>query len=129
MTRIIKYLVILVLTMNVLALISLSCNGQILVTATIYNAVPEQTDSDPLITASLKQINPDAPQRWIAVSRDLEELGITLGTKVCIENAGEMNGEWAVEDRMNRRWRRRIDFLVHDSIRLGKWNNVKITLK
>lgn len=115
--------------MNVLALISLSCNGQILVTATIYNAVPEQTDSDPLITASLKQINPDAPQRWIAVSRDLEELGITLGTKVCIENAGEMNGEWAVEDRMNRRWRRRIDFLVHDSIRLGKWNNVKITLK
>ena len=129
MARIIKYLVILVLTMNALALISLSCNGQILVTATVYNAVPDQTDSDPLITASLKEIDPDKPQRWIAVSRDLEELGITLGSKVCIDNAGEMNGEWAVEDRMNRRWKRRIDFLVHDSIRLGKWNNVKIIIK
>lgn len=129
MARIIKYLVILVLAINVLVLISLSCNGQILVTATVYNAVPEQTDSDPLITASLKEIDPDNPQRWIAVSRDLEELGVTLGSKVCIDNAGEMNGEWVVEDRMNKRWRRRIDFLVHDSIRLGKWNNVKIILK
>jgi len=129
MRRIIKYLVILVLGMNLLALISLSCNGQIMVTATIYNAVPEQTDSDPLITASLKEIDPNNPQRWIAVSRDLEELGITLGSVVCIDNAGEMNGEWAVEDRMNKRWRRRIDFLVHDSIRLGKWTNVKIRLK
>ena len=129
MTRIIKILVILVLTMNVLALVSLSCSGQIIVTATIYNAVPSQTDSDPLITASLKEINPVNPQRWIAVSRDLEQMGITLGSKVCIENAGEMNGEWVVEDRMNKRWRRRIDFLVHDSIRLGKWNNVKITIK
>jgi len=129
MRRIIKYLVILVLGMNLLALVSLSCRGQIMVTATIYNAVPEQTDSDPLITASLKEIDPNNPQRWIAVSRDLEELGITLGSVVCIDNAGEMNGEWAVEDRMNKRWRRRIDFLVHDSIRLGKWTNVKIRLK
>jgi len=129
MRRIIKYLVILVLGMNLLALISLSCRGQIMVTATIYNAVPEQTDSDPLITASLKEIDPNNPQRWIAVSRDLEELGITLGSVVCIDNAGKMNGEWAVEDRMNKRWRRRIDFLVHDSIRLGKWTNVKIRLK
>ena len=126
MARTIKILVILVLAMN---LISLSCNGQIMVTATVYNAVPDQTDSDPLITASLKQIDPNNPQRWIAVSRDLEELGITLGSMVCIDNAGEMNGEWAVEDRMNRRWRRRIDFLVHDSIRLGKWTNVKIRIK
>lgn len=129
MRRIIKYLVILVLGMNLLALVSLSCRGQIMVTATIYNAVPEQTDSDPLITASLKEIDPNNPQRWIAVSRDLEDLGITLGSVVCIDNAGEMNGEWAVEDRMNKRWRRRIDFLVHDSIRLGKWTNVKIRLK
>lgn len=129
MRRIIKYLVILVLGMNLLALVSLSCRGQIMVTATIYNAVPEQTDSDPLITASLKEIDPNNPQRWIAVSRDLEELGITLGSVVCIDNAGDMNGEWAVEDRMNKRWTRRIDFLVHDSIRLGKWTNVKIRLK
>ncbi len=127
--RVIKILVILVLTMNVLALISLSCNGQIIVTATVYNAVPSQTDSDPLITASLKEINPHDPQRWIAVSRDLEQMGISMGDTICVDNAGSMNGQWVVEDRMNRRWRKRIDFLVHDSIKLGKWNNVKISIK
>lgn len=129
MLRFIKIIVILVLIMNVLALISLSCQGQIFVTATVYNAVPSQTDSDPLITASLKKINPNKPQRWIAVSRDLEQLGINLGDTVCVENAGHMNGQWVVEDRMNRRWRKRIDFLVHDSIKLGKWNNVKLLIK
>ena len=129
MKKVIKILVILVLTMNVLALISLSCHGQIFVTATIYNAVPSQTDSDPLITASLKEINPDAPQRWIAVSRDLEQMGISMGDTICVENAGRMNGQWVVEDRMNKRWRRRIDFLVHDSIRLGKWTNVKLLIE
>ena len=43
-----------------------------IVTATIYHAVPEQTDSTPFITASNMNINPDNPQghRWIAVSRD-----------------------------------------------------------
>jgi hypothetical protein len=40
-----------------------------------------------------------------------------------------MNGEWAIEDRMNKRWRRKVDFLVHDTIKLGKWMNVKIYLK
>lgn len=127
--KIIKILVILVLAMNVLALMSLSCNGQVFVTATVYNAVPSQTDSDPLITASLKEINPDNPQRWIAVSRDLEQMGVNMGDTICVENAGPMNGQWVVEDRMNRRWRKRIDFLVHDSIKLGKWNNVKLLIK
>jgi 3D (Asp-Asp-Asp) domain-containing protein len=102
-------------------------NGQQLVTATVYNAVAGQTDSTPLITASGRRINYDSPQRWIAVSRDLEPLGFTFGTKVCIENAGEMNGEWVVQDRMNKRFKLRIDFLVHASRRLGKWRGVLIT--
>jgi hypothetical protein len=44
-----------------------------LVTATIYHATPEQTDSTPHITASNKIIDLGNPQkhRWIAVSRDL----------------------------------------------------------
>ena len=129
MLRFIRIIVILVLIMNVLALISLSCHGQIFVTATVYNAVPSQTDSDPLVTASNKKINPDNPQRWIAISRDLESIGVNLGDTICVENAGTMNGHWVVEDRMNKRWRKRIDFLVHDSIKLGKWNNVKLLIK
>jgi 3D (Asp-Asp-Asp) domain-containing protein len=51
-----------------------------------------------------------------------------LGTKVCVEGAGEMDGIWTVEDRMNKRWKNRIDFLVDYDIKRGKWNNVKIYL-
>jgi|TARA_R100000482_G_scaffold42465_1_gene14774 3D (Asp-Asp-Asp) domain-containing protein len=102
----------------------------ITVTATIYHAVPEQTDATPFITASNKVINKDAPgsHRWIAVSRDLEKLGFVFGAKVCVENAGQMNGYWTVQDRMNKRWSHRIDFLVDESMRGGKWENVKIYL-
>ena len=39
-----------------------------------------------------------------------------------------MNGYWTVQDRMNRRWTNRIDFLVDESMRGGKWDNVKIYL-
>ena len=100
------------------------------VTATIYHAVPEQTDSSPFVTASLAQINPSDPggHRWIAVSRDLEELGFTFDVKVCVEGAEDLNGDWCVNDRMNSRWHRRIDFLVDESMKGGKWENVKLSI-
>lgn len=102
-----------------------------LVTATIYHAVPEQTNADYLTTASLKKIDRDNPQghRWIAVSRDLERLGFVFGTRVCVSGAGDMDGIWRVEDRMNRRWKRKIDFLVNEEMQFGKWDNVKITIE
>lgn len=98
------------------------------VLATIYHAKPDQTDDTPFVTASNKQINKEHPgsHRWIAVSRDLEPLGFTFGTKVCVEGTGEMDGEWTVQDRMNRRWKHRIDFLVDTTLTAGKWENVKI---
>jgi len=100
------------------------------VTATIYHAVEEQCDDTPLITASLKHINPENPigHRWIAVSRDLEPLGFTFDTKVCVENAGDLSGEWCVNDRMNARWVKRIDFLVNETRKGGFWENVKISI-
>ena len=42
----------------------------------------------------------------IAVSRDLEAMGLSSGTRVRIEG---LPGEWVVVDRMAKRWRRRID--------------------
>ena len=44
-----------------------------IVVATLYNAVVEQTDSSPLVTASGAIINELCPEshRWVAVSRDL----------------------------------------------------------
>jgi len=51
-----------------------------------------------------------------------------MGEKILVENADEMNGVWTIEDRMNKRWISRIDFLVNKSKKGGKWNNVIITL-
>ena len=102
----------------------------ILVTATIYHATPEQTDSTPDITASNKKIDLSNPlkHRWIAVSRDLEAKGLTFGVKVCVTGAGNLDGIWTVQDRMNRRWTNRIDFLVNKDLKGGKWENVRIEI-
>lgn len=103
----------------------------ILVTATVYNADPAQTDDTPFITASGKIIDNTNPigHRWIAVSRDLEKHGFVFGAKVCVEGAGDLDGIWTVQDRMNKRWKKRIDFLVNNERKLGKWHNVKLTLQ
>ena len=102
----------------------------ILVTATIYHATPEQTDSTPDITASNKRIDMSNPlkHRWIAVSRDLEAKGLTFGVKVCVTGAGDLDGIWTVQDRMNRRWSHRIDFLVNQDMKGGKWENVRVEI-
>lgn len=103
---------------------------EVMVTATIYHATPEQCNADYLTTASGKKINEENPQghRWVAVSRDLELVGFTMGEKIIVENAGEMDGVWTIEDRMNKRWIHRIDFLVNKTKKAGKWENVIITL-
>ena len=96
---------------------------EVSVTATVYHAVEGQTDDTPLITASGKHIDPSNPasHRWI------EKLGFVFGTKVIVECAGEMNGIWTVQDRMNRRWTHRIDFLVNED-KMGKWDKVSIKI-
>jgi len=102
----------------------------ILVTATVYNAVPGQTDDTPLITASGAHISEENAINhcWVAVSRDLEAEGFKMGSKILVEGAGSYDGVWTIQDRMNRRWKRKIDFLVNEDVKLGKWENLKITL-
>lgn len=98
------------------------------VTATVYHPVPEQTNSEYWITASGQKIDTLNPikHKWVAVSRDLEEKGFTLGRTFYVSGAGEMDGTWTVQDRMNKRWTNRIDFLVNKTTKGGKWENVKI---
>jgi 3D (Asp-Asp-Asp) domain-containing protein len=100
------------------------------VTATIYHATPFQTDSTPDRTATNFKINMNNPElhRIIAVSRDLEAKGFKMNSIVVVSNAGDMNGLWVVRDRMHKRWTNRIDFLVDETLKGGKWNNVKIKL-
>ena len=104
---------------------------RVFVTATIYHAVEAQTDSTPDITASGYKINMKDPlsDRIIAVSWDLENMyGFTMGTMVHVQGTDYLDGIWFVRDRMNKRWRKRIDFLVPESIEGGKWENVRVEI-
>lgn len=77
------------------------------VTASAYNSLPEQTAGDPSRGAWGDVLEPG--MRAIAVSRDLLELGLVRGVQVRIEG---LPGEYAVLDKMARRWRRRIDIYM-----------------
>ena len=102
----------------------------ILVTATIYHADPKQTDDSPFITASGAVIEQCCPgeHRWIAVSRDLEAEGFVFGARVRITGTDGFDGIWTVQDRMHPRWKNRIDLLVDETIKYGKWDPVKLEL-
>ena len=102
---------------------------RVFVTATIYHAVEAQTDSTPDITASGYKINMKDPlsDRIIAVSWDLENVyGFKMGDMVHVSGTGVLDGIWFVRDRMNKRFRKRIDFLVPQAMKGGKWENVLI---
>ena len=97
------------------------------VTVTTYTATTNETDSTPLITASgfkLDSLNP-AKHRIIAVSRDLKSKW-EFGTRVKIFNAGIYNGIYHVADVMNKRFTKRIDFLIDWKVKHNKFNNVII---
>ncbi len=97
------------------------------VVATVYNAVPEQTNSDPGHTASMFKLDLSNPykHRIIAVSRDLL-VKFPMGTRVRVEGTS-YDGIYVVEDKMNKRYTKRIDILINVEMRIGKWNNVTIT--
>jgi hypothetical protein len=102
-----------------------------LVTVTVYQPVPEQTDSTPDRTAFMSKINLSDPlsHRWIAVSRDLEDCGFTFCKTVCIDGLGDpYDGDWEIHDRMNARWRNKIDLLIGLDDPIGKWDSITIEL-
>lgn len=98
-----------------------------LVVATVYNAVPKQTNSDPGNTASMFALDLENPYKHkiIAVSRDLL-VKYPMGTYVRISGT-RYDGIYQVQDKMNKRWHRRIDILINVGMPLGKWDKVKIT--
>lgn len=93
------------------------------VDATAYNSVPGQTDDDPWVAAWNNRLRPG--DKVIAVSRDLEKHGLTNGAKVKIQG---LPGTYIVRDRMNKRFKKRIDVWMEKDIKKArKWG--KKTLK
>ena len=101
--------------------------------ATVYNAVPSQCNNDVLHTASMFKLNLGdvLSQRVIAMERTfMKELGLKYGDVVYVEGTGKWDGPWQIQDTMNKRFAgmHKIDILVPNNIRTGKWNGVKISV-
>ena len=106
----------------------LICNQAI---ATVYNAVPSQCDADCGITASMFRLNLNDvySHRVLAIERTMmDRYGLKMGDVVYIEGVGKYDGIWQVQDKMNKRFAGmdKIDLLLPNDIKYGKWDNVKI---
>lgn len=95
------------------------------VEATAYTSHATQTDSTPTIAAWGDKLKPTT--RSIAVSRDLlTEYGLKHRTKVMIKG---LSGEFLVLDKMNKRWRKRIDIYMGMNRKAAlKWGKKKVEL-
>ena len=94
------------------------------VRASAYTSRPEETDDDPNIAAWGDELAPG--MKVIAVSRDLLKLGLKRNTKVYIDGLGE----FIVMDKMNKRWRRRIDiYMGNDLDAAREWGKRQVTIR
>ena len=116
-----KYFVVLFLFTT---FVSLSAQEQEV--CTVYNAVEEQTNSDPKHTAFMFELDLNNPYKHkiIAVSRDLLAK-YPKGTKVYLSGT-KYDGVYTVMDKMNKRFSKRIDILINEDMPIGKWNNATI---
>lgn len=97
--------------------------------ATVYNAVPEQTNLDPGHTAFMFELDLNNPYKHkiIAVSRDLLK-EFPKGTKVCVMGT-DYDGVYVVMDKMNKRYTNRIDLLINLDMKIGNWPNATIRIE
>ena len=94
------------------------------VTATAYNSLAYQTSSNPHITAFGDSLKPGL--RYIAVSRDLLKKGLSHNALVKVEG---LEGVYLVKDKMNRRWRNRIDIYMGTDVKVARaWGRRKVNI-
>lgn len=95
------------------------------VTATAYNSLAYQTNSNPSITAFGDSLKPGL--RYIAVSRDLLDSGLVHNTQVKLQGFDSL---YTVKDKMHRRWRKRIDiYMDNDVTKAKQWGRKKIEIQ
>ncbi len=96
----------------------------LVVTATAYNSLPEQTDDEPHLAAWGDSLAPG--MKVIAVSRDLIPAGLDRRTPVKIEG---FPGVYLVLDKMNKRWKKRIDiYMGHDLKAAQAWGKRQVEI-
>jgi len=100
-------------------------NRKLRVTATAYSSHAGQTDRTPFLAAWNNRIRPG--MKIIAVSRDmLTRYGLRNGSKVRI---GGLSGYYTVRDKMNKRYRKRIDIYMGMNRRKAlRWGRRSVVL-
>lgn len=100
-------------------------NRKLRVTATAYTSHGNQTDSTPFLAAWNNRIRPG--MKIIAVSRDmLTRYGLKNGSKVRI---GGLSGYYTVRDKMNKRYKKRIDIYMGMNRRKAlRWGRRSVVL-
>lgn len=94
------------------------------VTASAYNSVVSQTDSNPHITAFGDSLKPGL--NYIAVSRDLYRKGLKHDTPVKIKGFDSI---FFVKDRMHNRWKNKIDIYMGTDVKAAKkWGRKKVSI-
>lgn len=94
------------------------------VTATAYNSLKSQTDSNPSITAFGDSLKPG--MKYIAVSRDLLKKGLKYNTPVKIKG---FEGVYFVKDKMHSRKRNHIDIYMGIDVKAAKhWGRKKVSI-
>ncbi len=95
------------------------------VRASAYNSLRDQTDNTPNIAAWGDRLKPG--MKVIAVSRDLlTKYGLKRNTIVKIKG---LPGTYRVADKMNKRFRKKIDIYMGNNRRKAlKWGNRRVTI-
>lgn len=102
--------------------------------ATVYNLTKSQCNNDLAHTASMFRLDTENPysHRIVAMERTyMKELGLKYGDLIKIEGTDSVyDGVWQVQDTMNKRFRgqHKIDLLVPNGVKHGKWDNVSISV-
>lgn len=94
------------------------------VTASAYTLAADETDDGPPGLAAWGDVLKPG-MRAIAVSRDLIRMGLGYGAIVKIDG---LAGTYTVLDKMNRRWKKKIDILMASKKRALAWGRQQVTI-
>lgn len=97
----------------------------LMVTATAYNSIEEQTKKGNVgLAAWGDTLQPG--ERAIAVSRDLIKMGLDHNEEVEIDG---LEGTYIVKDKMNKRWQKKIDiYMGLDEKAAREWGKKKVEI-
>ena len=68
--------------------------------------------------------------KWMAVTKDILDAGFKMNDTVVVEceSAPQLNGKWVIKDRMSRRLRKKVDFLVARGDSYGMHGRTSLTI-